>query len=156
MGNSELTISAAAVTDLASIQGCARAAYARYIPRMPQEPAPMHADFASQIALGQVLVARLSADFAGYAVFYDQGDHVHLENVAVLPEMLGRGIGRALIFRVEAIALERNLPAVELYTNVAMTENLSLYPALGYSEFDRRREQGFDRVYFRKLLRQQG
>jgi hypothetical protein len=33
-----------------------------------------------------------------------------------------------------------------------MTDNLGLYPRLGYEEFDRRREDGFDRVYFSKAL----
>jgi hypothetical protein len=33
-----------------------------------------------------------------------------------------------------------------------MTENLLLYPSLGYHLIDRRREDGFDRVFFRKSL----
>jgi hypothetical protein len=33
-----------------------------------------------------------------------------------------------------------------------MTENLGLYPRLGYQQFDRRVEDGFDRVYFEKTL----
>jgi hypothetical protein len=37
-----------------------------------------------------------------------------------------------------------------LYTNAAMSENLALYPRLGYREVDRRRDAGFDRVFFAK------
>ena len=33
-----------------------------------------------------------------------------------------------------------------------MTENLELYPRLGYREVDRREEDGFSRVFFRKRL----
>jgi hypothetical protein len=33
-----------------------------------------------------------------------------------------------------------------------MTDNLSLYPHLGYAEVDRRTEDGFNRVYFEKDL----
>ena len=33
-----------------------------------------------------------------------------------------------------------------------MTENLALYPALGYVETGRRVEDGFSRVYFSKRL----
>jgi hypothetical protein len=33
-----------------------------------------------------------------------------------------------------------------------MTENLAFYPALGYTEVDRRREHGFERVFFEKRL----
>ena len=42
--------------------------------------------------------------------------------------------------------------AVELYTNAQMTENLSLYPRLGYAKTGRRMEDGFDRVFYRKEL----
>ena len=33
-----------------------------------------------------------------------------------------------------------------------MTENLELYPRLGYREIDRRLDQGFQRVFFSKRL----
>ena len=41
---------------------------------------------------------------------------------------------------------------VRLYTNIAMTENLSLYAHLGYVEVGRVREHGFERIYFEKPL----
>jgi Ni,Fe-hydrogenase III large subunit len=44
------------------------------------------------------------------------------------------------------------LPSIELYTNAKMTENLAYYPRLGFEETGRRREDGFDRVYFRRLV----
>ena len=37
-------------------------------------------------------------------------------------------------------------------TNEKMTENLTLYPRLGYCEVARRTEDGFNRVYFQKTL----
>jgi len=42
--------------------------------------------------------------------------------------------------------------AVHLYTNEKMTDNLSIYPRLGYVEVARRHEDGFDRVFFEKRL----
>ena len=41
---------------------------------------------------------------------------------------------------------------LRLYTNQLMTENLALYPALGYTETGRRAEDGFARVYFSKRI----
>jgi len=70
--------------------------------------------------------------------------------VAVLPWKQGHGIGRALLSFADAEARRRGLPAIELYTNVAMTENLALYLRLGYVETERREEAGFSRVYYRK------
>lgn len=140
----------AVAADLADIQSCARKAYAKYVGRMDREPAPMNADFASRIADGCVKVATWKARFAGYVVFYGKGDYLHLENIAVLPECSGLGIGRSLIEHVEHAARKSDCEAVELYTNEAMTENLAMYAKLGYVEVGRRRESGFNRVFFRK------
>ncbi len=139
-------------TDLADLQYCARSAFFKYIERMSKEPAPMQADFAKQIANGWVNVATCEAGFAGYVVFYYEGDHAHLESVAVSPEFSGCGVGKRLIEHVERSAREAGYQAVELYTNEAMTENLAMYPKLGYLETNRRCEAGFNRVFFRKQV----
>lgn len=148
----EFEIRPASEADLADIQACARQAYAKYIERMNQEPAPMHADFARQIANGWVEIAVGETGLVGYVVYYQRDDHVHLENVAVSPEFSGGGIGKHLIAHVERFARDAGYQAVELYTNEAMTENLAMYRRLGYSEVDRRHEDGFDRVFFRKQV----
>jgi ribosomal protein S18 acetylase RimI-like enzyme len=75
-----------------------------------------------------------------------------LENVAVAPAWQGRGIGRALIGFAEDRARALGLDEITLYTNEEMTENLALYPTLGYEEVERRSEDGFRRVFFRKRL----
>lgn len=139
--------------DEPEIRDCAEQAYARYVPLIGQKPAPMIADFAAQIAAGQVHVSRDGQNaFEGFIVFYAENGHILLENVAVLPRAAGRGIGRALISFCENAARESRLKAVHLYTNEKMTENLSLYPKLGYVEVARRTENGFNRVYFEKSL----
>ena len=72
--------------------------------------------------------------------------------MALHPDYQGKGLAVRLMKHVEEHARRRGLCAVELYTNVKMTENLTLYPHLGYQEIDRRTEDGFDRVFFRKNL----
>lgn len=152
MSHEPVQIRAAAADDLAHVMFCARAAYSKYLQRMNREPAPMHADFASQIEQGHVHVAFRGSLFAGYVVFYQERDHIHLENVAVLPELSGQGIGRTLIKYAEDAARQAGLRAIELYTNEAMTENLAMYPKLGYVETERKQQAGFNRVFFRKSL----
>ena len=148
-----MRIRLAEAADLASIRRVARAAYQRYIPRIGKEPAPMVADFARQIAEGSLRVAVDAEErVCGFVVFYPRGDHLHLENVAVVPELQGEGHGRRLIDFVEAEARATGRSAVELYTNEKMSENIRLYPRLGYQETDRKKEAGFDRVYYRKKL----
>ncbi len=147
-----MDIRPAKMTDLRGIHGCAKAAYSIYVPRIGKRPAPMVADFERQIGDGIVHVLGSGRTVAGYAVFYARGDHVHLENVAVHPDFQSMGYGIQLITFVEQFAIEAGAAAVELYTNAKMTENLTLYPKLGYAEMGRRHEDGFDRVFFRKAL----
>ncbi len=139
-------------TDLDSIRACAEAAYTRYVERIGRKPAPMVADFAAAMAQGQLQVIETEDGIAGFVVFYARGDHLHLENVAVDPAYQGRGLGSRLVEHVEDSARRQGLPRIELYTNAKMSENLALYPRLGYRQFDRRVEDGFDRVYFVKTL----
>ncbi|CAM3743528.1 GCN5-related N-acetyltransferase [Pseudomonas reidholzensis] len=143
----------AEASDEANIRTCAKLAYARYVPAIGRKPAPMVADFATQIAAGAVYVATDEHDCVqGFIVFYRNEEHVLLENIAVLPRAAGRGVGRSLISFCEEAARQLGINAVHLYTNEKMTENLSVYPRLGYTEVARRTEDGFQRVYFEKHL----
>jgi ribosomal protein S18 acetylase RimI-like enzyme len=148
-----VSIRLAEPADVEAVQACVRAAYSIYVERIGRPPAPMTADYEVLVAAGEVWVASEDEDVIGVLVIRPQSDSLFLENVAVAPARQGRGIGRALIDFVERRAAELGLPAVELYTNERMIENLSFYPALGYVETGRRRHEGFARVFFRKQLR---
>ncbi|MDH3631560.1 MAG: GNAT family N-acetyltransferase [Gammaproteobacteria bacterium] len=140
------------ISDLAEIETCAVAAYTMYVERIGREPAPMVADFAASIGKSHLYVAQEDDKIVGFVVFYARQDHAHLENVAVTPGFQNRGIGRKLIGFVEQQAQQDGYNRIELYTNASMSENLELYPRLGYQQIDRRVEDGFDRVYFSKTL----
>ncbi|WP_240789540.1 GNAT family N-acetyltransferase [Pseudooceanicola onchidii] len=142
----------ATATDEPAVRTCAELAYARYVPLMGRKPAPMVADFAAQIAADVVRVAMDGDRLLGFIVFYEDAGAMLLENVAVHPDAAGRGIGKALIGLCEDTARHAGLPAVRLYTNIKMADNLGIYPRLGYVETDRRIEDGFHRVYFEKPL----
>jgi len=77
---------------------------------------------------------------------------LQIENVAVDPIQHGYGFGAQLLQFAEDEAIRMGLGQITLYTNIHMTENLSFYPSLGFRETGRRREDGFDRVYFAKSL----
>jgi ribosomal protein S18 acetylase RimI-like enzyme len=147
-----MQIRPARVQDLASIQNCARRAYAQYIDRIGREPPPMVADFAARIVRGTIHVVDEDGRVCGFIVLYPRDDHLHVENLAIDPQYQGQGLGRALLDFAEAQARSHRLHAIELYTNEQMTENLEFYPRLGYVETGRRVEDGFSRVYFRKEL----
>ena len=139
-------------SDVEEVRTCALDAYRTYTKRIGRLPAPMQADYADQVRKGQVFVVGEGQVVVGFVVFYPQGDHLHLENVAVRPTHQGRGYGGRLIAFVEERARRYGLAAVELYTNEKMHENISMYRKLGYVESARKNVDGYDRVFFRKVL----
>jgi len=105
-----------------------------------------------RVARNLVSVADEAGDIVGLIVLVQEPDHLLVENVAVAPGRQGEGIGRALLAFAEAEAREAGTPVLRLYTHAAMTENLALYPRLGYEQTDRRTDNGFERVFFVKRL----
>jgi ribosomal protein S18 acetylase RimI-like enzyme len=146
-------IRAARAADARRIREIARAAYAKYIPRIGREPAPMAADAAAEIAAGRVVVIEAAGTVAGYMIAWPQADGYLIDNIAVDPAAQGRGFGRQLMDYAERAARRHGLSAIRLYTNAAMTENLSLYGRMGFVETHRAIEQGFCRVFMRRDLR---
>lgn len=142
-------IRVAVEADCAAIKTCARSAYEKYTERIGREPAPMVADFVMYIRAGNVLVVENKGVLVAYAVYYADGDCLQLENIAVDPAHHGRGYGTQLLKAIHDLARQGKYCAVSLYTNEKMVENLLWYPKRGYKEIDRRKEDGFSRVFFR-------
>jgi GNAT superfamily N-acetyltransferase len=138
--------------DVAELRAIAAAAYEPYVARIGRPPAPVTADYASAVGLGQVWVAVGDGRIAGLLVLVSAPDHLLLENVAVRPAAQGTGIGARLLALAEDQARRLGLAEIRLYTNVAMTENLVYYPRHGYVETHRGESDGFSRVYFAKRL----
>jgi len=113
----------------------------------------MSSDYGALIREGLVWVAISDEKIDGVLVIRPAPESLLLENVAVAPANQGHGLGRALIRFAEHRAREVGLDEISLYTNTRIMENLALYSALGYVEVDRRSEDGFDRVFFRKMIR---
>jgi len=147
-----VTLRKATQQDVGRLTAIAAAAYAPYLARIGRPPAPVTADYATQVARGQVWVADGDSGAVGLLVLVPGPDHLLLENIAVDPAAQGRGVGARLLATAEEQAAALGLSEIRLYTNVAMTENLSYYQRHGYAETHRAREDGFDRVYFSKHL----
>jgi hypothetical protein len=52
----------------------------------------------------------------------------------------------------EQEAVRRGYNELRLYTHEKMTENLVMYPALGWQETGRGEQAGYQRVFFRKQV----
>jgi GNAT superfamily N-acetyltransferase len=135
-----------------ALRRIAAAAYQRYVPRIGQAPAPMTAGYAQAVRRRQAWVAVDGGEVIGFAILIAQPGYLLVDNVAVWPDGQGRGIGARLLNLAEDHARGLHLGEVRLYTNAAMTENLSYYPRHGYAETHRAEGDGFRRVYFRKPL----
>jgi ribosomal protein S18 acetylase RimI-like enzyme len=74
------------------------------------------------------------------------------------PAHQGSGLGRQLMDYAVREAKRHNLSAMQLCTNVTMTENLAMYAHMGFVETHRvmetqfHFETGFPRVYMRRIL----
>jgi ribosomal protein S18 acetylase RimI-like enzyme len=109
----------------------------------------MVADFAGEIAADRVVIVETTAGVSGYMIAWPEAGAYHIDNFAVDPARQGEGLGRQLMDHAVAEAKRLRLPSARLYTNVEMTENLSMYAHMGFVETHRAVERGFHRVYMR-------
>ena len=84
-------------------------------------------DYSAVIATEIVFVAGSGDQVVGVLVLSNTDDGFLIENVAVLPAVAGRGIGKLLLVHAEREAKARGFDSIYLYTNEKMTENLVLY-----------------------------
>jgi len=138
--------------DAAAVGELVRRAYAHYVDRIGRRPGPMDEDYRQKVAEGKVSVAVEADEILGLIVLAEEPDHLLVENVAVAPERQSQGIGRALLAFAEEVATDTDLTTLRLYTHALMIENLAFYPRLGYTEIDRRTDNGFERVFFAKYI----
>lgn|SRR5262245_30228027 len=143
----------ASAIDVQGIKACVDAAYRPYIERIGRKPGPMLEDYSKVVEERQVIVAEFGGTVAGVLVLATSHEGFLLENVAVLPDHRGTGMGKALLQYAESEARRQGFGSLYLYTHEKMTENQQLYSKIGYVEYDRRVEHGFARVYMRKRLR---
>ena len=151
-GGEELLIRRAAAADAEAAAQLVREAYQHYVPRIGRPPVPMTLDYASIVAAGHTWLAERGGHLVGVLVLEHFDDHVLVENLAVLPDAQGTGIGSRLLRYAEDQAQARGVHEVRLYTHELMTENRAYYPRRGYRETHRSGEPPWRRVFFAKQL----
>jgi GNAT superfamily N-acetyltransferase len=128
------------------------AAFEMYIDRIGKPPAPMLLNYPKLIEDGSVWVAELAAEIEGVLVQYETATGFYIDTVASSPRARGTGVGRALLQFAEREALRRGYASLYLCTNAKMTENQAFYPSIGFVEYDRKIDAGYERVFYRKSL----
>ena len=147
-----ISVRAAHGGDAPAAAACVNAAFEPYVERIGKPPAPMLSDYVALAAEGKVWVAERDGRVVGVLVQYETEDGFYIDTVAALPEMHGTGVGRALLQFAEGEARARGFESIYLCTNSRMMENQVFYPRIGYVEYDRRAQSGYERVFYRKRL----
>jgi GNAT superfamily N-acetyltransferase len=92
------------------------------------------AELDGYIDAGRVLVARDGDDVVGHLQLTETGRaaEVELKNMAVLPAMQGRGVGRALVLAAIELAAAEARSTLIVATAAADIGNLRFYQRLGF------------------------
>jgi len=138
--------------DVPCIKLMVELAYSKYIKRLGKMPAPMTEDYGKLVETGAVYVLRINGTVLGSIVLSEEGNSIKVNNLVVDPAAQGCGYGRVLMKHAEDTARAQGLAAVTLFTNERMHENIALYTKIGFTEIDRKTEEGFNRVFFCKKL----
>jgi GNAT superfamily N-acetyltransferase len=138
--------------DVPTIERIVEHAYEKYVARGLMRPAPMDDDHLAKVENGRAYVLEADGRVVGVVELLQAEDHVLVENVAIAPRLQGQGHGRKLLEFAERWAADRGIATLNLYTQEGMTENVALYRALGWVEQERKLDDGFRRVFFKKEL----
>ena len=90
----------------------------------------------------EVMIAEWEGEPAGFALFFHNYSTflarrgIYLEDLFVLPEMRGRGVGRALLARLSQVALERNCARLEWAVLDWNEPAIGFYKSLGALPMD--------------------
>ena len=142
----------AQASDADTVRALVRAAYADWVPIFGREPLPMTTDYEVAVRDNEVDIATVGGQMVALIEMIVRADHIFIENIAVLPDFQGGGIGRQLIAHAEARALSLGLPELRLLTGRVMDKNVRLYQALGF-QIDRTEPfMGGFTVYMSKTL----
>ncbi len=142
----------ASQTDAQAAKSCVVAAFDLYVERIGKPPAPMLLDFSAEIEKKHVWLADVNGKVVGVLVQYETETGFYIDTVAVNPIYQGTGVGKELLQFAEQEALRRGYDSIYLCTNVNMIENQQFYPRIGYVEYDRKLDEGYNRIFYRKTL----
>ena len=139
----------AVIEDATGLQRVMESAYSAYQERMGGERLPpMEVNYSSEIRDYPTWVAESNGSIVAGLIMVFEDDFASIANIAVHPDFQGQGVGGGLMKFAETVAKEKASPELRLATHILLTENVSLYEHLGWSEIER----DDVRVYMKKNL----
>ena len=148
-----LDLRRATPADASAIRALVHAAYAKWVPIIGREPAPMVADYDRAVREHMIDLLFVDDRLVALIELVAEQDCLLIENVAVAPASAGRGHGRALMVHAVDVAHSLGRKRVRLYSNRLMAANIALYRRLGYA-IDREEisAEGYHRVHMSMTL----
>ena len=124
---------------LASVELSAAARFRGWdVPAVVFEQATPTSVLEAAQASGHLWVALSEADdCVGFGLVEPSGERLHLQELDVLPEHSGRGLGRALVSRIERWAVESGFAEITLTTYRDVPWNAPFYACLGFEIVER-------------------
>jgi GNAT superfamily N-acetyltransferase len=149
MNRRSWNIRKAIIDDAKNLKSCMDIAYAKYLSRLKgKRLPPMDVDYEEEIASFPVWIAESDKEMVGGLILMFEDDYTTIANVAAHPDFQGNGLGRGLMDFAESEAKRRGYSEMRLATHVLLTENVSFYLHLGWSEICR----DDTRVYMKKAI----
>jgi GNAT superfamily N-acetyltransferase len=142
--------------DASTVREITRAAYTKWVAVIGREPRPMTVNY-EQAVIDHVIdlleeEGRAIGLIEVIPAPLHQSPHLLIENVAVLPDWHGKGVGGLLVGRAEAVARSLRLNELRLYTNAMFSTNISFYARRGFQEFQREQHDKWGGVVHMKKL----
>lgn len=147
-----LTFRLADESDYKTIVEIITKSFEKYIKILKKKPSSLTTDYLPLIKNNQMYVLVNADTVIGTVVLKMENRDMWISNMAVASCFQKRGMGGKLLLFAEEMAKKQNLKNVCLYTNSRITELLEYYKKQGFTEINRKNEDGFDRVYFSKTL----
>lgn len=138
MPKKEWTIRKAEAVDADALTQCMHAAYETYTSRFSGKSLPpMTVDYTEEIRSYPVWIAESDKTLVGGLILMPKENHMTIANIAVHPKFQGNGLGRGLLEFGESEAKRLGYSELQLATHILLSENISLYSYLGWSEIER-------------------
>jgi len=148
----------ATAADAGTVRDITHAAYTKWIAVIGRQPKPMTADYDKAVAAH--VIDLLEEDGRTIALIEVipklsfEPVHLLIENVAVMPERQGEGIGGVLLERAQTMARSYGVNELRLYFNAKFAANHLFYARRGFVEFMREpHPAGGETVHMKKSLK---
>ena len=143
----------ATLADAKTIRDITRAAYEKWVPLIGREPKPMTINYDKAVIDHRIDLYESDGEAIALIEVVLHEQHLLIENIAVLPERQGEGIGDMLLNHCENIARSLHLVELRLYTNAAFVSNIEYYKRHEFHEFAREPlASGGEIVYMKKMI----